>query len=60
MRTVSPVVRAAEIVPLMDREVSSVVVPEATVPWKMPTLSVIAVTAAVVVGVVPNVILSIA
>ena len=52
MRTVSPVARATEIVPLMDRELSSVVAPEATVPWKMPTLSVMAVTAAVVVGAV--------
>ena len=37
-------------VPLMAREVSSVVAPEATVVGKMPTLSVMAVTAAVVAG----------
>jgi hypothetical protein len=51
-RTVSPVARAAEMVPLMVREVSSVVAPEATVPVTMPTSSVMAVTSAVVVGAV--------
>jgi hypothetical protein len=48
----SPVSRAAESVPLMAREVSSVDLPEPIVPVKMPTLSVMAVTAAVVVGAV--------
>jgi hypothetical protein len=41
---------SAERVPLSVREVSSVLPPEATLPWKMPTLSVMAVIAAVVVG----------
>ena len=50
MRTDSPAPRAAESVPLIDRELSSVLPAEITVPWKMPTLSLIAVTAAVVVG----------
>ena len=36
----------------MERELSSVVALEATLPWKMPTLSVMAVTAAVLVGAV--------
>jgi hypothetical protein len=52
MRTDSPVSRAAEMVPLMVREVSSVMAPEATVPVTMPTLSVMAVTTAVVAGAV--------
>ena len=39
-------------VPLIEREVSSVVPPEATVPVTLPTLSVMAVTAAVAVGAV--------
>ena len=52
MRTDSPVSRSAEMVPLMDREVSSVVAPDATVPVKMPMSSVMAVTAAVVAGAV--------
>ena len=34
----------------MERELSSVVAPEITVPWKIPTLSLMAVIAAVVVG----------
>ena len=50
MRTDSPVSRAAESVPLMAREVSSVVVPVATVPVMTPASSVMAVTAAVVAG----------
>jgi hypothetical protein len=37
-------------VPLITKAVSSVLAPEATVPWMMPTLSVMAVIAAVVVG----------
>ena len=50
MRTVSPATRSAERLPLIDSEVSSVLAPEATVPWMMPALSLIAVIAAVVVG----------
>jgi hypothetical protein len=52
MRTVSPGARAAESVPLMARELSSVVLPESMVPVKMPTLSVMAVTAAGLAGAV--------
>ena len=49
-RAVSPVASAALRVPLVLSEVSSVVVPDATVPWMKPTLSVMAVTVPVVVG----------
>ena len=50
IRRTSPLVRAAEIVPLRVGVVSLVVVPEVSVPWKIPTLSAIALTTTVVAG----------
>lgn len=51
MRIVSPAARAEERVPLKERDVSSVVLPEVRLEvWKMPALSSAPVMEAVVVG----------